>query len=149
MTSDPYNASMPIRVFVDSDVIISSLISRKGAAYLLMYDTRIARYISNVSFSELKRVAGVLDLSQKDLQKLVQTQCRVVVIGDRKKDLQRIAQYTRDANDAHIVLGGKLAKAKFLVTYNMKHYQIEKIREDLGIIVLSPAFLIQYLRSLN
>lgn len=141
---------MPIRVFVDSDVVISSLISRKGAAYLLMYDTRIARYISNVSFLELKKVADVLRLEQKDLQKLVQRQCEVVTIGDRKNDnFRSMNTYTRDKDDAHIVLGGKLAKAKFLVTYNMKHYRIEKIREDLGIIVLSPAFLIQYLRSLN
>ncbi len=52
-------------------------------------------------------------------------------------------------NDAHIVLGAKQAKGKFLVTYNIKHFLVEKIREDVGIIVLTPAFLLQYLRSLN
>ncbi|OGG30599.1 hypothetical protein A2973_01180 [Candidatus Gottesmanbacteria bacterium RIFCSPLOWO2_01_FULL_49_10] len=136
-------------VFVDSDVVISSLMSKTGAAYLLMNDGRIARFISDVSLLELERVADALHLSQKDLQKLVQTRCDVVAIGDRKNELTRMAEYTRDANDAHIVLGGKLAKAKFLVTYNMKHYRTGKIRDDLGIIVLPPAFLLQYLRSLN
>ncbi|MBI4066102.1 hypothetical protein HY411_00135 [Candidatus Gottesmanbacteria bacterium] len=174
---------MPIRVFVDSDVIISSLISQTGAAYLLMHDERIARFVSDVSFSELKRVTGVLHLSQEDLRKLVQTRCDVVVIGDRKNELTRMAQYARDSGDAHIVLGGKLAKAKFLVTYNTKaaspdnisnslkvdaaqgavsqnnkrryfgtppmHYRSEKVREDMGIILLPPAFLLQYLRCLN
>ena len=140
---------MTIRVFVDSDVVISSLISKTGAAYLLMYDARIDRFISDVSFSELKRVADVLHLSQKDLQKLVQTECKVVVVGDRKNKLKRMAEYTRDTDDAHIVLGAKQSKSKFLVTYNLRHFLIEKIQEDLGIIVLPPAFLLQYLRSLN
>lgn len=140
---------MPIRVFVDSDVIISSLISKTGAAYLLMHDARLDRLISDVSFSELKRVADVLHLPQKDLQKLVDTRCRVVKIGEKKSELKSLTEYARDTNDIHIVLGAKNAKTKFLVTYNLKHYLIEKIQEDLGIIVLAPAFLLQYLRSLN
>lgn len=136
-------------VFVDSDVIISSLISKTGAAYLLMRDTRIDRFISDVSFTELKRVADVLDLPQKDLQKLVDAQCQIVKIGEVERDLKSMTEYTRDTNDAHIVLGAKQAKVKFLVTYNTKHYLIEKIQADLGIIVLTPAFLLQYLRSVN
>lgn len=140
---------MQTSVFVDSDVIISSLISKTGAAYLLMRDTRLIRYVSDVSFLELKRVADALHIPERDLQKLVETQCQVVKIGERKSELKRTTEYTRDTNDAHIVLGGKSAKAKFIVTYNMKHFRIEKIQEDLGIIVLPPAFLLQYLRSLN
>lgn len=136
-------------VFVDSDVIISSLLSKTGAAYLLMRDTRIDRYISDVSFTELKRVADVLHLPQKDLQKLVDAQCKILKIGEHKRDLKGMTEYARDNNDAHIVLGASQAKAKFLVTYNIKHFLVEKIREDMGIIVLTPAFLLQYLRSLN
>ena len=141
---------MPIRVFVDSDVVISSLISRTGAAYLLMYDARIDRFGSDVSFSEITRVSRVLHLPEKNLQKLLKTQCRVVVIGNKKNDmLKRMAAFTRDTDNAHIVLGVRQARAKFLVTYNLKHCRTEKIREDLGIIMLPPAFLLQYLRSLN
>lgn len=140
---------MPIRVFVDSDVIISSLLSRTGAAYLLMYDTRITRYVTDVSFVELKRVAGVLHISEKELVNLVRSQCKEVRIADKRDALKRMTEFIRDMGDAHIVLGAKLAKTKFLVTYNMKHYRTEKIRDDLGIIVLTPAFLLQYLRSLN
>ena len=58
-------------------------------------------------------------------------------------------KYTRDANDSHIVAGAKMAKAQFLVTYNTKHFQVEKIQDELGITVLPPAFLLQYLLSLN
>lgn len=147
--SDPSNANMSIRVFVDSDVVISSLISKTGAAYLLMHDARIVRFISDISLSKLTRVARVLDLSQKNLQKLVHTKCRIIAIGDSKSELKRMTKYSSDINDAHIVLGGKRAKVKFLVTYNIKHFRTEKIREDLRIIILQPAFLLQYLRSLN
>lgn len=141
---------MSIRIFVDSDVIISSLISQKGAAYLLIHDARIDRFISNISFSEVKRVVGVLHLSEKELQKLIDTRCHIISIADKKRTfLKRMTKYTGDTNDAHIVLGAKQSNAKFLVNYNMKHYRIEKIREDLGIIVLTPAFLLQYLRSVH
>lgn len=141
---------MPIRVFVDSDVIISSLISKTGAAYLLMRDVRLSRFVTDVSFIEFERVAGILHLSKKDLHILVQTKCTTIVIANKKDSmLKRMTVYTGDINDAHIILGAKQAEVKFLVTYNTKHYRIEKIREDLGIIVLTPAFLLQYLRSLN
>lgn len=138
---------MQTSVFVDSDVVISSLISRNGAAHLLMHDTQITRYVSDVSYAEFKHVAEVLHLSKNDLKKLVQTQCRIVSIRESKR--KNMMEYTRDKNDAHIVLGAKQSKAKFLVTYNTKHFRTEKIREDLGIILLTPAFLLQYLRSLN
>lgn len=140
---------MTIRVFVDSDVIISSLISRTGAAYLLMHDIRIVRFVSDISFSELKRVAVKLHILEKELVSLIRLQCKEVWVGDKGKALKQMADYTRDTGDAHIVLGAKRAKVKFLVTYNMKHYRKEKIQEDLRIIVLPPAFLLQYLRSLN
>jgi len=140
---------MPTRVFVDSDVVISSLLSRTGAAYLLMHDGRIVRSISDMSIVELTRVAWELHIPEKELGRLVRSQCNVVKIGDNEKALTRMTQFTLDKGDAHIVLGVVEAKAMFLVTYNTKHFLIEKIREDLGIIVLPPAFLLQYLRSLN
>lgn len=114
-----------------------------------MRDTRIDRYISDVSFAELKRVADVLHLPQKDLQKLVEAQCKIVKIGELERNLKGMTEYTRDTNDAHIVLGANQATVKFLVTYNLKHFRAEKIQEDFGTIVLAPAFLLQYLRSLN
>ncbi len=141
---------MPLRVFVDSDVIISSLISKTGAAYFLMNDTRFSRFVSDVSVVELIRVASELKLSQAVLRRVLKTQC-VMVPLDIKREImfKRLNKYTRDANDSHVVAGAKAAKAQFLVTYNTKHFQTEKIREELGITVLPPAFLLQYLRSLN
>ena len=136
---------MPLRVFVDSDVIISSLISKTGAAYLLMHDTRLSRFVSDVSVAELMRVASELKLSRAELRSRLKLQCAEVLLGVNRG----MNKYTRDANDSHIVAGAKMAKAQFLVTYNTKHFQVEKIQDELGITVLPPAFLLQYLRSLN
>ncbi len=141
---------MPVRVFVDSDVIISSIISQKGAAYLLMRDSRITRFVSDVLIAEVTRVASILNLSQTELRRMVHKQCTKVVLGAKKETLlKRVDAYCRDDNDRHIVAGAKAAKARFLVTYNIKHFNVENIREELGIIVLPPAFLLQYMRSLN
>lgn len=141
---------MPLRVFVDSDVIISSLLSQTGAAYLLMHDARLSRFVSDVSLDELRRVARTLNVHRALLEKLVKTRCERVSLANRRKTRAKsLRGYTTDTNDLHIVTGAKEAKARFLVTYNMKHFLVEKIRDELGIIVLPPAFLLQYLRSLN
>lgn len=141
---------MPTRVFVDSDVVISSLLSKKGAAYLLLHDARLSCVVSDISTAELRRVARTLNVSQATLEVLLKTRCDKILIKNKRKAwATSLNTYTKDARDTHIVAGAKEAKTKFLVTYNMKHFQIEKIRDELGIIVLSPAFLLQYLRSLN
>lgn len=141
---------MPVRVLVDSDVIISSLLSQTGAAYLLMHDARLSRFVSDVSLDELRRVARTLNVHQAVLEKLVKTRCERVSLGSKRKTWAKsLYGYTTDVNDLHIVAGAKEAKARFLVTYNMKHFLVEKIRDELGMIVLPPAFLLQYLRSLN
>ncbi len=54
-----------------------------------------------------------------------------------------------DPNDAHILAGSKTAKAKFLVSYNIKHFMVDKIAEELKIVVLTPAKFLQYLRSIQ
>ena len=45
---------MPLKVFVDSDVIISSLISSTGAACILLNQKDLDLFISNVSLKELE-----------------------------------------------------------------------------------------------
>ncbi len=51
-----------LTIFLDSDVIISSLISKKGAAFLLVNNKKTEKYISNVSFKEIKVVMKRLKL---------------------------------------------------------------------------------------
>ena len=143
-------AKEPLRVFVDSDVVVSSLISTSGAAYALLHKTKeVELYISNFSVLELKKVADRLRLDSKNLQKVTSTRFATVKISGSYKNVQeQFAGYGRGANDAHIVAGAKEAKAKFLVSYNIRHFESEKLRQDFQIILLTPSLFLQYLRSL-
>lgn len=141
---------MPLKIFVDSDVVISSLISQKGAADALFKLEALVFYVSNYSLQELENVIKELKISLISFQKLIKEKFKQVEIkGGIAKIKQGYAKYVFDQNDAHIVAGAKLAKAQFLVTYNLKHFKLETIKRDLGIILLSPAQFMQYQRSLN
>lgn len=126
-----------MKVFVDSDVVISSLISNTGAsAQLLKTNNNIAKIISNLSKKELKIVMTRLKID-KPLPKL-----KIVIIDN----FEKYSAYSTDPNDAHIVAGAHQAKVNFLITYNLKHYRVERIKQDLNIIVMTPGIFLQYLR---
>lgn len=126
-----------MKVFVDSDVVISSLISNTGAsAQLLKTNNDIIKIISNLSKKELKIVMTRLKMD-KPLPKL-----KIVIIHNFKK----YSVYSTDPNDAHIVAGAHQAKVNFLITYNLRHYRVERIKQDLNIIVMTPGIFLQYLR---
>jgi predicted nucleic acid-binding protein len=62
-----------IRVFVDSDVVISALISKNGAAHLLICETtEIVRVVSDVSITEIGVVVKRMKLSEKEMEKLME-----------------------------------------------------------------------------
>lgn len=139
-----------IRVFVDSDVIISSLISQSGAAFALLYfEEQADLYISNFSVSELNKVVNRLHLDRESLKDVIDSQFTTVTIslGDKLVKTQ-FAGYVRDPDDAHVVAGAKEANASFLVSYNIRDFDTEKIREDLHITLMTPGLFMQYLRSL-
>lgn len=141
---------MSKKVFVDSDVVISSLLSTKGAAYLILNQQDRKFIISNISQKELEKVAQRLKINQGSLKNLIKKQFDVIKLTQELTEIkEEFANYTSDINDSHIVAGAKKAKAKFLLTYNLRHYNRLKIKADLGIIVLTPAQYLQYLRSLE
>lgn len=137
-----------LKVFVDSDVIISSLISSKGAAFHLLNQTKENFYISNSSVDELEIVVKRLNIDTKKLDKLLSSALKKVNIGEDLSQIKKqFALYVRDPNDCHIISGTKAAKAKFLITYNIRDFKVDKIKKDLNIIVTTPARFLQYLRS--
>lgn len=139
-----------IKVFVDSDVIISSLISEKGAAYFLLYKQKANFVISDISKAEIEEVVGRLKLDQNKLKDLIKRKFKVVKLTKNIPSIKRdLKDYTSDSDDAHIVAGAIKTKAKFLLTYNLRHFNRLRINKDLGITVLTPAQYLQYLRSLG
>ena len=142
---------MPQTIYVDSDVVISSLLSSKGAAYLLIHHTiDIKLFISNLSQKELEIVAIRQDISLNELKLLLERRFNLVDLKHAMDEARKeYKDYVTDYNDAHIVLGAKEAKVRFLITYNIRDFKIEKIKKDFNILVMTPGQYLQYRRSLQ
>lgn len=135
-----------IKVFLDSDVVISALLSTTGASFEILKNPKIKRVISKTIKEELDEVTKRLDInfSDKDLFRNIET----LSLGLAKERLIKIySSYVLDPEDAHVVAGANKAKSQFLLTHNTKHYLASKIRNDFGIIVMKPGIFLQYLRS--
>jgi predicted nucleic acid-binding protein len=57
-----------MRVFIDSDVVISSLLSSTGAAYFLLNQSEIEPVISSISQKELQIVVKRMGLKEENLK---------------------------------------------------------------------------------
>lgn len=137
-------------VYCDSDVVISSLLSQTGAAYYLLYKSSITPFVSSISLEELKKVIIRMNIDQEIFAQLAKKRLRVVSIKQNIASVKaQYSSYVLDINDAHIVAGAKVAKVNFLLTYNLKHYKATKLKDDFHIRVFTPAFFLQYLRSLG
>lgn len=134
-----------MRVFIDSDVVISSLLSQSGAAHLLLKTTDTTRFISTISLKELRVVCKRLHISQIKLETLVRKGLTILQLEE--KIHTHYEQYVTDANDAHIVAGAVKAKTTYLISYNLKHFKKDAIKDTLGILLMTPAMFLQFLRS--
>jgi len=137
-------------VFVDTDVLISSLLSSTGAAFLLLNNIEsIQLFVSNFSIEETLRVAEKLEINNKETIHLLDTRLSKIELIDNISEIKtQFSDYVTDINDAHIVAGANQGKVQFIITYNTKHFKSDKIKNDLDIIVTTPANILQYLRSL-
>ena len=139
---------MPLKVFVDSDVVISSLISKKGAAYFLLNAKNLEYFISDLSIKEQEIVVDRLNLDLDRFKNLIKNRFKIVDLKVKAEKVKgEFGNYVLDINDAHIVAGSEKAGVRFLITYNLKDYSVDKIKKDFDIVVTSPANLLQYLRS--
>ncbi|TSC87585.1 MAG: Uncharacterized protein G01um10147_563 [Microgenomates group bacterium Gr01-1014_7] len=134
------------RVFIDSNVIISSLISETGASHILLNNPELELFVTDKSVEEMEEVADRLSLSKKKLKNLIKMKFKAIKLGEFKQDIEN---YVLDADDAFILAGSKKARARFLISYNTRHFKADKIAQDLKIVVLTPAQFLQYLRSLQ
>jgi predicted nucleic acid-binding protein len=141
-----------LRIFIDSDVVISSLISVSGAAYALLHakSGKFVAYVSNYSTIELEGVITRphLNLSKEDLRQRLSGLSTVAIKMSDQEIEREFTKYVTDINDAHIVAGTKLANASFLITYNIRHFKAEMLSQDFEVILMTPAMFLQYLRSL-
>lgn len=134
--------------FVDSDVVISSLLSTKGASFFLFNQTKINLFISSFSVKEMKIVVHRLGIEEHKFDTLLKKRLKIITLkGTKQKIKEKYQPYVLDQNDSHIIAGAVASKVKFLLSYNLKHFKKEKIKEDFKILLLTPACFLQYLRS--
>lgn len=138
------------KIFVDSDVVISSLISSAGASYFLLNQTsNLKFYISNISEKELTEVADRLKIDQIRLKNLLQNRFKKIRLEQLEEIQVKYSKYAIDPNDIHIIAGAKVAGVSYLISYNTKDFKIDKIKADFNIAVMTPASFLQYLRSID
>lgn len=141
-----------IKVFIDSDVVISSLLSSTGASNVVIKDyySQLKLIVSNISSEELIRTADKLGIDKNKLAKALKDKFKIIKLRqDKEKVINKYGNYTYDIQDTHIVAGASEAKSKFLLTFNIKDYKIDEIYQDFGIRVIIPGEFLQYLRSLQ
>jgi predicted nucleic acid-binding protein len=138
----------PIKVFLDSDVVISALLSSTGAAFLLINHSLPVKFISNFSKQEIIAVANRLKISPAKTKRVLQN----LSLINLKQSLAQIKKtykiYVKDVDDSHIIAGAVAAKTRFLLSYNLKHYHTHLIKKDFDLIIYTPAQFLQYTRSL-
>lgn len=137
-----------MKVFVDSDVVISSLLSKSGAAHALFDHPNITPVISTYSKKEIEIVIKRLNINSYDFEVKLAKKLEIINMQDNLSEIKKqFVDYILDINDAHIVTGARKSTAKFLVTYNVRHFVVERIRNDFKIVILTPGQFLQYLRS--
>lgn len=138
------------KVFVDSDVVLSSLLSSNGAANFLLNEANLELFSSNISLIEIKRGIVKLSLDKNQLKSLIANRLKLIDLRDSAKKIKEtFSNYVFDEDDTHILAGAVGAKVNFLITYNIKDFRIEKIKKDMGIVILTPGNFLQYLRSME
>lgn len=136
-------------MFLDSNIIISSLISKTGASYELLSNADHLIIISNYSDKEILRASKRLkrfNLSDTRIHeaiiKIRQVKVPITIAQIKKK----YSNFVIDIDDSHVIAGAIYSKSSYLLTYNIKHFKVEKIKEELNIIVTDPG---KYLHSLR
>lgn len=134
-----------IKVFIDSDVIVSALLSSKGASFNILNNTNIVRIITTVIKEEVLEVASRLNLPAPN-QTVEKLQVMNITL-DKARIVQQYFPYVLDQEDSHVIAGAKKAKVRFLLTHNLKHYKTDKINKDFDILIMKPGTFLQFLRN--
>ncbi len=136
-----------IKVFLDSDVVISAVLSSKGASYEVINNPEIDKFISKGVVEEVKDVALRLSIPESSITKIFKNFKLLQSVGKKEKIVNKYAEFVNDLEDAHIIAAADILRVRFLLTFNSKHYRVERIKNELGILVIKPGFFLQYLRS--
>ncbi len=136
-----------LTVFLDTDVIISSLLSRSGASYELITHTKVKKIISTAVKKEVIQVSKRHGIEPKKATALLKNIKIFSINLSKEHILKSYSKFVFDNEDSHVVVGAQKSGSNILLTHNTKHYNITKIKNDLDIVIMKPGNFLQYLRG--
>ena len=138
-----------IQVFLDTDVVISALLSKTGASYELIRNPLVSKIISKTVKKEIEEVTKRLNIDNQKVERVLKKINTTSSNLTKKEVSEEYKKFVLDEKNSHVVAGANKTKSKFLLARNLKHYRVDKINNEFGIIVLKPGIFLQYLRSLG
>jgi predicted nucleic acid-binding protein len=134
-----------IKIFLDADVIISALLSKTGASYEVLKNKKVDKFASLQVQKEVRGVSKRLNLKNK-----IPSSLKVLKLGLTKKSLlEKYQDYVYDADGSHVVAGAIISKSGFLLTHNIRHFKVDRIKSSFDVLVTTPGSFLQYLRSVD
>lgn len=138
--------NFPLKVFFDSDVVIAGSALQTSASFLLLQLAEV-KLIKGYISVQVKNEC-IRDIKDKLSEALpffreITNRC----FGNPVKllpDFLESVQGQAHSKDVPILAGAVQVEAKYLVTFNTKHYYPEK---KLNITVVSPSELLQIIRK--
>ncbi|PIR42787.1 hypothetical protein CO058_03430 [candidate division WWE3 bacterium CG_4_9_14_0_2_um_filter_35_11] len=139
-----------MRVFLDSDVVISSMMSKEGASRILTSGNGLfLPVISDFSLQEIMKVSERLHISKSIFEQVINS-IKVIKTNHSLENFKKeFSKYVLDINDVHIIGSAVNLNVGFLITFNLKHYKQEDIKADLKIITITPGSFLQYIRGVK
>lgn len=114
----------------------------------MIHSPLITPIISSISKKEISIVSQRLRIDTNKVDNLLVNQVSIIKISSNINSIKkRYTPYVKDTNDTHIVAGAAQAQTKYLITYNIRHYMQDQIKEDFDILLMTPGAFLQYLRN--
>lgn len=121
-------------VFLDSSVIVSSLISSTGGSNKIIQSGKssaIKLITSQYVVEEVTKHLPKINLSKSTLSSLIQTRDIDVLPNPPQKVISKFTSITPDPKDEPILASAVLSGANVLVSLDKKHILIPKVRKHL------------------
>lgn len=142
-----------MKVFIDSSVIIASLLSATGGSTLaiLFCETKmIDGFISPEVVKEIKLVIErKFPEKKKQFEKiLTETNLRSIKLKD-KKLITRAKKWIKDPNDAPILAAAKQANVDYLITLDIRHFiKDPNVTKKSGMRILTPGDFLEVVKQM-
>lgn len=139
-------------IFLDSSALIAGIISKNGAAYVLLTlgeQEEILLTISEMVITESERsIAKKAPKNLTDLRKAIKTANLEIVQDPSPEEKEANLYLINDPDDVPILLAAMKAKVDWLVTHNRKHFLDDpKVAEKSRLRIGTPGDVLAWLRE--